>query len=191
MKSADSGSGSVWGPLGCDPIELEGSKHMKRAAFRLSFPILLIFVVMTSACSTGEQRNLASSAETAVFLPIITEYNVDLYVDRVDGEPTEFGLFDQVVVDAGSREIGVRLEYQPAAGTSLAVGGIGNLLLRASTNKTFRTNLSVDVISGHAYRLIARSHGDTLEIIIFDDTDDREVLKNVFGIKDGQFERLF
>ncbi len=164
---------------------------MKKAASGNLFPILLAVVVMTSACSTGERRDMASSVETAVFLPIITEYNVGLYVDRVDGEPTNFGLFDQVVVDAGRREIGVRLEYQPAAGTSLVVGGIANLLLRAGTNKTFRTNMSINVLSGHAYRIIARSQEEILEVIVFDETDDREVLKHAFGIKDGQFERLF
>ena len=68
---------------------------------------------------------------------MVTDYNVGLYVDQVDGEPTDFGLFDQIVIDAGGKhEISVRLEYQPAAGTSLVVGGIGNLLLRAGTNKT-------------------------------------------------------
>ena len=154
------------------------------------FPLITI-VIMTSACTMGKQHDMTLSTDSAVFLPIVIDYSVDLFVDQVDGEPTKFGLFDQVTVNSGKREIGIRLEYQPAAGSSLVVGGIGNLVLRAGSNKTFRTKLSVDVLSGHAYRLIARSNGDTLEIIVFDETDNNEVVKQSFGVKDGQFERLF
>jgi len=161
-----------------------------RSATNILFPLIAI-MLMTSACTTGKQRDMTTSTETAVFLPIVNDYSVNLFVDQVDGKPTQFGLFDQVTVDAGRREIGIRLEYQPAAGSSLVVGGIGNLLLRAGTNKTFRTSISIDVIGGHAYRLIARSQEDNLEIIVFDETDDREVVKQAFGVKDGQFERLF
>ncbi len=162
----------------------------KRLVSETILPLIIIAVMMT-ACTTGKQHDMTSTNETAVFLPVVIDYNVDLFVDKVDGKPTEFGLFDQVNIDAGRREIGVRLEYMPAAGTSLIVGGIGNLLLRAGTNKTFRTSISVDVLSGHAYRLIARSKEDTLEIVVFDETDGREVVKQAFGVKDGQFERLF
>jgi len=120
--------------------------HMKRTTSSLLLPMLLAFVAMISACSTGKQRDMTSGSEAAVFMPIVTDYNVGLYVDQIDSKPTSFGLFDQVLIDSGKREISVRLEYQPAAGTSLVVGGIGNLLLRAGTNKTFRTNISVDVL---------------------------------------------
>ena len=139
----------------------------------------------------GKHQDMASTPDTAVFLPVVNDYTVDLYVDTVDGKPTEFGVFDQVMVDAGTRELEIRLEHQPAAGSSLLVGGIGNLLVRAGTNKTFRTSMTVDVLSGHEYRMIARSQEETLEIIVFDETDVREVVKQAFELKDGQFERLF
>ena len=53
----------------------------------------------------------------------------------MDGEKTKFGLYDSVIVDAGVRTLEVRLEYQPASGSSVLLGGLANLLLRATTKK--------------------------------------------------------
>lgn len=152
---------------------------------------LIAVGLTTTACTTGKQHDLAATADTALFLPYDPDYTVDIVVDEVDGKATQFGPFDQVLVDAGRRDLSVRLEYAPAAGTSLLVGGVGNLLLRASTNRTFRTDMSVDVIGGHEYRMIARAQGDTLVITVFDETDRVEVVKQTFELKDGQFERIF
>mgnify|MGYP001811809326 FL=1 len=152
--------------------------------------VLLTVTMLTMGCA-GKTQSMASTTDTAVFFPIVTDYNVDLFIDQVDGKATRFGAFDQVTVDAGRHVLGVRLEYSPAAGSSMVVGGIGNLLLRASTNRTFRTEMALDVSGGHSYRMIARANGDTLEIIAFDQTEDQEVMKQIFEYKNGQFERLF
>lgn len=152
---------------------------------------LLIIAGLLSAGCAGKQQDLAQSDDTAVFLPIVTDYNVDLFVDQVDGKATRFGAFDQVTVDAGSRELAVRLEYAPAAGTAPLVGSLGNLLLRAGTNKTFRTTMTVDVAAGHNYELIARADGSAFDIIVFDKTEESVVEKKTFELKDGQFERAF
>lgn len=151
---------------------------------------VITITMLTMGC-TSKTKSLASTTDTAVFLPIIADYNVDLFVDRVDGKATKFGVLDQVTVDAGKHELGVRLDYAPATGSSVIVGGIANLLLRATTNKTFRTDMTVDVSGGHTYQMIARVSGDNLEIIVFDKTENREVLKQTFVPKNGQFERLF
>jgi hypothetical protein len=151
---------------------------------------MLLSTSLMSGCA-GQQQNLASGADAAVFMPIVTDYTVDLFVDRVDGKATKFGTFDQVSVDPGTHELAIRLEYTPAENTSLIVGGLGNLLLRAGTNKTFRTNMTVDVSAGHNYQMIARAHGDSLDIIVFDQTNNREIKKQTFELKDGQFERVF
>lgn len=152
--------------------------------------LLAALALLVAGCA-GSEKNLATSESTALFLPVATDYGVDLFIDRLDGKPTEFGAFDQVTVDAGQRDIEVRLEYQPAEGSSLVVGGIGNLLLRAGTNKTFRTTMKVDVQGGREYRLIARAVEEKLEFIVVDETADREVQKQVFELKDGQLERIF
>jgi hypothetical protein len=151
---------------------------------------ILAISIFTMGCA-GKTQNMASTTDTAVFLPIVADYSVDFFVDQVDGKATKFGVFDRVTIDSGRHELQLRLEYSPASGSSVIVGGIGNLLLRATTNKTFRTDMTLDVSGGHTYQMIARANGENIEIIVFDKTESREVVKQTFVHKNGQFERLF
>lgn len=152
--------------------------------------LAIVSVALMSGCA-GKQQSLSSGSDEAVFMPVVTDYTVGLYVDRVDGKATKFGAYDQVSVDPGTHELAIRLDYTPAENTSLIVGGLGNLLLRAGTNKTFRTSMTVDVSAGHYYQMIARASGDSVYIIVFDQTDNREIKKQTFVLKDGNFERMF
>jgi hypothetical protein len=70
------------------------------------------------------------------------------------------------------------------------LGGLGNLLARAATNKTFRTELTTPVVADHQYQLIARAQGNEIVVIVFDQTDRKEVAGQKFVLKDGKFERL-
>ena len=150
--------------------------------------LLLMLVI---GCS-GTQQNLATGDDFATFVPVVTDYGVDIFVDQVDGKPTKFGELDSATIDAGTHDLSIRLEYQPAAGSSVVVGGLANLLLRAGTNKTFRTTVSVTAEAGHVYQVSARaSEGDSLTIFIIDETLDKGVLNQTFTIKDGRFERVF
>ena len=74
---------------------------------------------------------------------------------------------------------------------SVLVGGLANLLLRATTNKTFRTTMEVDVEGGKQYQLSAIAEGDQLEILVINHTDELIVQSQTFKLKDGKFERTF
>lgn len=150
---------------------------------------LILFAV--SANLNASEVNLAKTDQTAKFMPVVSDYTVELYVDKVDGKATKFRTRDTAIVDAGERTIAIRLEYTPASGTSIILGGLGNLLARAATNKTFRTEMTTPVVAGHEYQLIARAQGDEIVIIVFDQSDRKEVAGQRFSVKDGAFERIF
>ena len=153
--------------------------------------MIALFVFAMSANLNASEVNLAKTDQTAIFMPVVSDYTVELYVDKVDGRATEFRTRDTAVVDAGERTIAIRLEYTPASGSSLILGGLGNLLARAATNKTFRTEMTALVVAGHQYQLIARAQGDEIVIIVFDQSDRKEVAGQRFSLKDGKFERIF
>lgn len=150
---------------------------------------LILFAV--SANLNASEVNLAKTDQTAKFMPVVSDYTVELYVDKVDGKATKFRTRDTAIVDAGERTIAIRLEYTPASGTSIILGGLGNLLARAATNKTFRTEMTTPVVAGHEYQLIARAQGDEIVIIVFDQSDRKEVAGQRFSVKNGAFERIF
>ena len=137
------------------------------------------------------ERSIAVTDTTAIFLPIAADWCVDFFVEKVDGAKTKFGVFDSVVVDAGARTIDIRLEYQPACGTSAVVGGLANLPLRAATNKTFRTTMELDVDGGKEYQLSAIAEDDKLEIFVINRSDEEVVQSQAFRLKDRKFERIF
>jgi len=144
-----------------------------------------------AGCS-GTQQNIANSGDTATFVPVVTDYGVDIFVDSVDGQSTKFGELDSAIVDAGKHNLVVRLEYQPAAGSAIVIGGLANLLVRAGTNKTFRTTISLEAEAGHLYQLSARTRSDDeLEIVIIDQTLNQEITKQTFRVSEGGFERVF
>ena len=152
-----------------------------------------LLLIIMAACS-GSQVDLSkgNDSSSAKFVPFVADYGVDIFVDKVDGKTTKFGELDSVLIDPGSHELVVRLEYQPAAGSAIVVGGIANLLLRAGTNKTFVTTISVDVKANTTYKLLAKYiPEDQIDLIVFNETSDEEVLKHSFAVKDGRFERIF
>ncbi len=157
---------------------------------KLLIPIFAVFF-FTTAPAIAKEKSIAATDNTAVFLPIAADWGVDFYVEKVDGKATKFGAYDSVVVDAGSRTLDIRLEYQPASGSSVLVGGLANLLLRAATNKTFRTTMEVDVQGGKQYQLSAIAEGDQLEILVINHTDELIVQSQTFKLKDCKFERTF
>jgi len=159
----------------------------------LSLLSVVILLSLMAGCS-GSQVDLSkeNNSSPAKFVPYVADYGVDIFVDKVDGKPTKFGELDSVLIDPGSHELVVRLEYQPAAGSAIVVGGIANLLLRAGTNKTFVTTISVDVKANKTYKLLAKyTPEDQIDLIVFNETSDEEVLKHSFALKDGRFERIF
>ena len=153
--------------------------------------MIALFVFATSGTLAASEVNLAKTDQTAKFMPVVSDYTVELYVDKVDGKATKFQAHDTAIVDAGERTIAIRLEYTPARGSSLILGGLGNLLARAVTNKTFRSEMIALVVAGHQYQLIARAQGDEIVIIVFDQTDRIEVVGQRFSFKDGKIEQIY
>ena len=153
--------------------------------------MIALFVLSVSASLNASEINLAKTDQTAKFMPVVSDYTVELYVDKVDGKATKFRTRDTAIVDAGERRIAIRLEYTPSSGSSLILGGLGNLLARAATNKTFRTEITAPIVSDHQYQLIARGQDDEIVIIVFDQSDRKELAGQKFPLKDGKFEQLF
>lgn len=152
------------------------------------------FLLVTLVSCSGSQVDLSkeNNSSPAKFVPFVADFGVDIFVDEVDGKPTKFGELDSVLIDPGSHELLVRLEYQPATGSAIVVGGIANLLLRAGTNRTFVSTIKVDVESNHVYKLIAKySPEDQIDLIVFNETLEKEVLRHSFVLKEGRFERIF
>lgn len=153
--------------------------------------VMLFAVLLLASTGYAKERSIAVTDDTALFLPIAAEWGVNFFVEKVDGKKTKFGLYDSVVVDAGTRTLEIRLEYAPASGSSLLVGGLGNLLMRAATNKTFHTQMEVDVEGGKTYQMTATAKDDLLEIFVIDHNDEEIVTSQRFKLIDGKFERLF
>lgn len=153
--------------------------------------VMLFAVLLLASTGYAKERSIAVTDDTALFLPIAAEWGVNFFVEKVDGKKTKFGLYDSVVVDAGTRILEIRLEYAPASGSSLLVGGLGNLLMRAATNKTFHTQMEVDVEGGKTYQMTATAKDDLLEIFVIDHNDEEIVTSQRFKLIDGKFERLF
>jgi len=145
---------------------------------------------MLFSCS-GTKQTFSSTENTVLFLPPKIEANVEMYIDEIDGQKTKFNLADSAQVDEGNHELLIRLEYQPAAGSSIAVGGLGNLLLRAATNKTFTSILDIKVKKGQEYRFVVKDFDDGFEIILFNESTAKEVLNHRFKLNEGKFEREF
>ena len=152
-----------------------------------------LLVIIMASCS-GSQVDLSkgNNSSPAKFVPFVADYGVDILVDKVDGKPTKFGELDSVLIDPGSHDLVVRLEYQPAAGSAIVVGGIANILLRAGTNRTFVATITVDVEADTVYKLMAKyAPGDQIDLIVFNETLEKEELKHSFALKDGRFERIY
>ena len=156
--------------------------------FTFTRSFFVIVLLTLTGCTTTEHKH-STIDDPAYLIPVIREYDIALYIDEIDGQSVNYGELDRISLDGGPHNLLVRLEYQPAAGSSVIVGGIGNLLLRAGTNKTFRTSIPVELQEGDVYGITAESHGDGLEIIVF--TENAEVLRHSFKYRDGQFERVF
>ena len=152
-----------------------------------------IAALLLAVTSIAAEKDLTTSdGPYALFLPAVADYGVEIYVEQVNGEATRFRERDQVRVSPGMLELAIKLEYQPTAGSALIVGGIGSLLLRAAANKTFRTDMSVDVVANHIYHLSARTNtAGGFDITVFDESLGTEVARQSFAERDGRFERLF
>jgi len=156
--------------------------------FTFTRSFFVIVLLTLTGCTTTEHKH-STIDDPAYLIPVIREYDIALYIDEIDGQSVNYGELDRISLDGGPHNLLVRLEYQPAAGSSVIVGGIGNLLLRAGTNKTFRTSIPVELQEGDVYGITAEGQEDGLEIIVF--TENAEVLRHSFKYRDGQFERVF
>lgn len=155
-------------------------------------PLILFITLLTIIIScSGSKKILSTTENTALFLPPNIEAYVDMFIDEVDGKETKFNLADSAQVDEGNHKVLVRLEYQPAAGSSVAVGALGNMLLRFATNKTFRTTLNIKVERNVNYRFVVKDFDNGFDIILFNETEEKEELNYRFTLSDGKFEREF
>ena len=93
--------------------------------YRITATIRIIIFLLTIAASfsvSAREVDLSKTDQTARFVPVVSDYTVEIYVDKVDGRPTKFRSNDSAIVDAGERTMAIRLEYTPATGTSLILG---------------------------------------------------------------------
>jgi hypothetical protein len=157
----------------------------------IKFLCILVISLGISGCAISE-RSHTSSSSPAYITPFNNEWGVYLYIDELDGSEVKYSELDRLALDGGSHEIGVRMEYQPVQGTSVVVGGLGNMLLRATSNKTFEHDITVELIEGHNYGLTVKSTDIGFELLVFDETDGGIVLlEHQFEYKDGTFQVLF
>ena len=157
----------------------------------IKFLSVLVISLGISACAISE-RSHTNSSSPAYITPFNNEWGVYLYIDELDGSEVKYSELDRLALDGGSHDIGVRMEYQPASGTSLVVGGLGNMLLRSASNKTFEHDITIELIEGHNYGLTVKSTDVGFELLVFDETDGGIVLlRHPFEYKDGTFEKLF
>ena len=163
--------------------------QIKLNSIKLLSILLISFAI--SSCAISES-SLTSSSNPATLTPFNNEWGVQLYIDELDGNEVKYSELDRLALDGGIHDFGVRMEYQPAAGTSVVVGGLGNLLLRSGTNKTFEHDITVELIEGHKYGLTVNSTDTGFEMLVFDETAKGIViLEHQFEYKDGSFQRLF
>lgn len=161
-----------------------------------TFKHIIKAVVITCLTVSGSQalasRDLSSTDQTAKIYAVTASWNTDIRIDKVDGQNTKISGKKPTRVDAGERQLDVRMEYRPAAGSSLLVGSIGNLFLRGVTNKTFRTQLEVNMAQDHEYAVYVESNDKRgFDLITFDLTNELEMARQSFAIKEGKLERLF
>lgn len=142
------------------------------------------------ACS-GSKKILLTTDQTALFLPPKIELDVDMFVDEIDGRKVKFQLSDSAMVDAGSHEVLIRLEYEPASGSSIIVGGLGSLLLRSATNKTFNTKMDINVERDNLYQFVVTAAGESFDIAVLNVGSKVEIVKHSFQLKDGHFEKIY
>lgn len=135
--------------------------------------------------------DLSSSDQTAKVYAVTSSWNANLRIEKVDDQKTKVWGKKPALVDAGERVLDLRMEYQPAAGSAILVGSIANLVLRGLTNKTFRTQISVNMASDHEYAVMAEKSDDGFDLVTFDLTEEQEIARHSFGKKDGKYERLF
>jgi hypothetical protein len=164
--------------------------------YLIAYVDLKLFIFITLAMLLGgctiKDSNHAAGDNPAYLTPISKIYGVAMHVDQLDGQAVNYNESKRLVLDNGSHDLNVRLEYQPAAGSSVIVGGLGNLLLRGATNKTFRQDITVDLTGGHEYGLIVKDTEQGFELLVFDETDRGVViLEHQFKFSDGKIERLF
>lgn len=165
-----------------------------RLANSISIKLFCILVVGLgiSSCATISESSHTSSGNPATLTPFNNEWGVQIFIDELDGNKVSYSELDRLALDGGSHDLGVRMEYQPASGTSLVVGGLGNLLLRTATNKTFEHDITVELIEGHNYGLTVNGTDAGFELLVFDETAAGiVVLEHQFEFKDGYFERIF
>lgn len=152
---------------------------------------ILVICLSISSCAISE-RSHTSSSNPATLTPFNNEWGVQLYIDKLDGSEVKYGELDRLALDGGRHDLGVRMEYQPAGGSSVIVGSLGNMLLRAGTNKTFEHQITLELIEGHNYGLTVKGTDVGFELLVFDETAEGiVVLEHQFEHKDGVFRRLF
>jgi hypothetical protein len=152
--------------------------------------LLVAFLSLLISCSSTKQT-FSTSEKTAVFLPPKTEYYIEMYIEEIDGKKTKFKMEDTAEIDEGEHELRIRLESHPATGTAVIVGGIANLLLRTTTNKTFSSTINVNVEKGQVYRLMTEDFKDGLAIKLLNETTSEIESIHKFQLKDGNFESVF
>lgn len=153
--------------------------------------LLLITTLFGLIACSGSKKILSTTGETALFIPPKIEANVDMFIDEIDGKKVKFQLSDSAQVDAGNHEVLIRLEYEPASGSSIIVGSLGNLLLRSATNKTFKTKMDINVERDNTYQFVVTAASESFDIAVLNTGSKVEIVKHSFQLKDGHFEKIY
>jgi len=146
---------------------------------RLKHIILICLLIPILNSCSGSKKVLSSTENTALFLPPKIEADVDMFIDEVDGKKTKFNLEDSAQVDEGEHSLLIRLEYQPAAGSSAIVG------------KTFSTTMDIEIEKSMEYRFVVEDFDNGFEIILFNETKMKEELNLRFKLNEGKFKQIF
>lgn len=143
------------------------------------YPIIFCFVVlMVIGCGTTKQGYTGpqkSESGIAVIVPSAPDYTVDITIEKLDGKTVNVSDLDRLEILPGSHELVIRVDHVPARGTSVVLGGWGNLAARAATTKSMSATVSFQAQESRKYLVTAGLLDDAPAVWIVDETTEQIV----------------
>lgn len=157
---------------------------------------IFVFLTLTSmfvySCSsTVNLSDNAAAGERATVVDNSGDAGVDMTIEKINEKKVDAGELTSIEISPGEHKLTIRIDSTPASGSSIILGGWGNLLARAATNQSFRTDLLFKAEPGHKYVVGTGASDDKFIVMVFDETSNKEVASQAFAYKDGKFESLF
>ena len=108
-------------------------------------------------------------------MPSAPDYTVDITIEKLDGKTVNVSDLDRLEILPGSHELVIRVDHVPARGTSVVLGGWGNLAARAATTKSMSATVSFQAQESRKYLVTAGLLDDAPAVWIVDETTEQIV----------------